>query len=207
MTDNIPYEAFSDLTQTDWTFFVSGTLLVFLGVFVAGARGSDGPLASQFGLGIWSGRNFSAFLTMAGIGTLGILLSNRLDEGMLTTWLGDGSVDWANTLGLLTGLILGGAVIVGSQIERDSFLPPWVGPAIGLTGFTILFASASTIFVNEVFNPEFTGGDWSEWLPIFPMNLFFASIYATAMTTFAVAAFGGVLRGMGRFVDDVNDAV
>ena len=183
-----PYETFGDFTNTDWTFFIVGTLSIAIGIYVAGARNKDGPL----GLMIWSSANFSAATLMFGLGTLGMWLSNRLDEGMLVEFLGDGSVDWANTIGLLTGFAFTGAVIVASVMDKKSPLPAWVGPVVGFFGTAALFASGLTITVIEFYNPDFTSG--VDWIPLFPMNPFFASIWTTALLAYATATVNGIIK-------------
>lgn len=201
-----PYDTLQDFTATDWTAFIGGVVLIILGVFVAGRQGQDGPIANQFGLSIWSGRNFSTALLLGGLSLLGWWLSNRLDEGMLVNFLGDGSTDFATTVGLLTAIAMTCTVVVVSMIESDSFLPNWVGPAIGFGGFLVLFASGLTTAVNGLYNEDFTGGSWADWLPLIPLNIFVASVWATLLGTYAVAALNGVIMGTRRFADGLTSS-
>lgn len=191
------YDTLADFTTTDWTFFGVGIALLVLGIFVAGRKNEDGPL----GLMLWSGTNFSTFCLSAGLGILGMWLSTRLDEGMLVEFLGDGSTDWANTIGLFTGLCLTLAVLVGSMLDKRAPVPSWTGGAIALVGFTILFASGLTITVQEFYNADFTPG-W-DWIPLFPMNAFFASIWTTALLGLATASLNGIITAQRQVFDDL----
>ena len=121
------YEEFGDLTTTDWTLFGIGAGLLFIGIFLSGQK-------IENILGIWSRRNFVGFSVLAGIGTLGALLSVRLDEGMLTEWLGEGSVDWANTLGGLSALVWVAAIASAARISKDSMVPAVFGIIFAAVG-------------------------------------------------------------------------
>ncbi len=155
-----------------------------------GAKDRDGPL----GLSIWSSSNFSAATIMFGLGTLGMWLTNRLDEGMLTEFLGDGSTDaiYSQTIGVITAFALTGAVIVASVMDKESPLPNWTGPLIGFLGTSVLFASGLTIVVDKFYTSGFESG--VDWIPLFPLNGFFASIWSTALLAYATATINGILK-------------
>lgn len=189
-----PYESLSDFTNSDWTMASVGFFVIVLGFVLSGRK------ESWAGAFLWSPRNFATFLILFGFGVLGMWLSNTLEDGLLETILFDGANEWANTIGLLTGLSFTGAVIVATTV-RGNNLPKVSGAVVGAIGFTVLFASGLTITVQSFYNDAFDGGSWADIMPLFPMNEFIAMVWATATLGLAVVAANGIVKGQINLIE------
>lgn len=186
------YEEIGDLTTTDWTLFGIGAGLLFIGIFLSGQK-------IENILGIWSRRNFVGFSVLAGIGTLGALLSVRLDEGMLTEWLGEGSVDWANTLGGLSALVWVAAIASAARISKDSMVPAVFGIIFAAVGWGVLFGSALSSS-STIWRDTTVAYGWDAY-PLIPLNVIFAALLASilaSLCTGAIAYIVSVIRGAGE---------
>tara|TARA_B100000579_G_scaffold426027_1_gene432644 strand:+ start:4225 stop:4815 length:591 start_codon:yes stop_codon:yes gene_type:complete len=186
----------TEFVTMDWVVFIGGVVSILAAFFVAGRGGGSNGQDGPFGLYLWDARTFSSFLFFAGLGTLGMWLAVNMDEGNLVDILGENAPDYANFVGLLTGLAYTAAVLSAGMFAPDAPLPKWVGAAVSAIGFTILFASGLTITVSSFYNAEFTGGTWAEWMPLFPMNEFVASVWTAVLLALSAAAVNGIIAGM-----------
>jgi hypothetical protein len=186
----------TEFVMADWITAGIGTVMILAAFFVAGRGGGNNGADGPFGLFLWDARTFASFLFFGGLGTLGMWLAVNMDEGNLVDILGENAPDYANLFGLLTGLAYTAAVLSAGMFAPDAPLPKWVGAVISAAGFTVLFASGLTITVNAFYNAEFTGGTWADFMPLFPMNEFVASVWTAVLLALSAAAVNGIIAGM-----------
>jgi hypothetical protein len=183
------YEEIGDFTTTDWTIFGLGITLLAIGIFLSGQK-------MKTVLMVWDRRNFVGFSTMMGLGLLGAWLAVRLDEGNLD-FLFDADVSGsANLFGMLSSLVLAAAIASASIYSKDSPIPQVFGVMLGAVGWGILFGSALTISVQQLYNDAYVPV-WDAY-PLFPMNEIYAAVYATVLlsiTSAAVVAIVNHVRG------------
>ena len=93
---------------------------------------------------------------------------------------------------MLSSLVLAAAIASASVYSKDSPVPQVFGLIVGAIGWGILFGSALTISVTELYNESYVPV-WDQY-PLFPMNEIYAVIYATVLLSITSAAVVAIVR-------------